>query len=87
MSGHHRHEDEPQQETGGQLSPRDRLRKMVAFWMHHHEEHGRSYREWANRARDMGLEKAALILKKLAAEAVLPNQDLEKVLLLLKART
>jgi hypothetical protein len=82
---HQQHGNEEQQEAGGKLSPQERLRKMVAYWMHHNEEHARSYRDWASQARAMGLAEAGLILERLADGAVLPNRDLEKVLHLMRA--
>jgi hypothetical protein len=36
--------------------------------------------------RDMGLDEIGLILERLAGEAVLPNQDVKQVLMLLKAQ-
>lgn len=86
MSHHHPHETLTQEAAGKKLSPQGKLRKMVEYWMHHNEEHARSYRDWANRARELGQPEVGQLLERLAGEAVLPNHDLEQVLQLLKGQ-
>ena len=73
-----------EEQTQGQLAMPDKLLKMVQFWVHHNEEHARSYRDWAGRAQEMGLEEVGVILEKLAGEALRPNVELERLLLILK---
>jgi hypothetical protein len=86
MTHHHPHGDDVR--TAGQeaLSGPERLSKMVTFWIHHNEEHGRSYRQWASQAHTLGLNEIGIILERLADEAVLPNRDLQRVLMLLNVQ-
>jgi len=86
MVHHHPHESERREEAEGKPSMQDKLVKMVEFWMHHNEEHARSYRDWAGRARQMGLDEVGDILEALAGDAMLPNRSLARVLSLLKAQ-
>ncbi len=85
MSHHHSHEAKHPEAADEQLSMQDKLVKMIEFWMHHNREHAHSYRDWASRARGLGLQEVALILEGLAEEAVLPNCSLEYILSLLEA--
>jgi len=36
-----------------------KLRILLPHWIEHNEEHAASFREWAERAREMGLEAVA----------------------------
>jgi len=86
MSHHHHtphhHEDS---EHSGKLSEMERLIKMLEHWIHHNEEHGRSYRDWAIRAKELGSEKVAVIIEGVANSTHLQNQNLERALELLKS--
>jgi hypothetical protein len=86
MAHNHPQGSEQQKGPEGKLSIQDKLFKMVEFWLHHNEEHARSYREWAGKAREIGLEEVGFILETLAREAVLSNHHLERLMHLLKAR-
>jgi hypothetical protein len=87
MTHHHPHESEYREGSEGKPSMRDKLVKMVEFWVHHNQEHAHSYYDWAGRARMMGLKEVGDILEKLSGEALLPNRSLEEVLALLKAQS
>ena len=86
MAHDHSRESVHEEKSQGQLAMPDKLLKMVQFWVHHNEEHARSYRDWAGRAREMGLAEIGVILERLAGEALRPNEELEHVLLLLGAQ-
>jgi hypothetical protein len=86
MAHHDQQGSEQPEKPEGKLSMQDRLLKMVEFWLHHNEEHARSYRDWAAKARETGLEEIGLNLESLAGEAVLSNRKLEHLLRLLKAQ-
>jgi len=80
----HEHDDthghEHESETGGKLvSEIVRLRKMVEHWINHNQEHARSYRLWASRAREAGCEGAAEILDEIAAEVADQNERFLKI--------
>ena len=58
--------------------------KMVEHWIHHNEEHAKSYRTWADRARKMGLEQVGLVLEEVAGGTLAQNGSFDKILRLLK---
>lgn len=80
---HHHHEEASSQQKPSEI---EKLTKVVEHWIHHNEEHARSYEEWARRAREMGQEQVALILEQVSRETALQNQNFEKALSLLKTR-
>jgi len=63
---------------------RDKLVKMVEHWIHHNEEHARSYLDWAKRAHDQGLEDVRSILEQIAGDAQLQTRSFEKIQSILK---
>jgi hypothetical protein len=58
----------------------EKLKKMTQYWISHNEEHARSYRLWAGRARDAGYEKPGEILEQIASEVVRLNERLMEVI-------
>ena len=74
----HTHQDEPEksQKTVPEIV---KLRKMVEHWISHNEEHARSYRLWASRAREAGCEEPGEILEEIAAEIVGQNERFVKI--------
>ncbi|MGA7875448.1 MAG: hypothetical protein WCA08_07270 [Desulfoferrobacter sp.] len=83
MSGHHHHHshDDHTQRTPHE---KEKLTKMVEHWIQHNIEHARSYREWAQRADDLGQKEVAEILSGIAAHSTRQNEDMERALALLK---
>jgi hypothetical protein len=57
---------------------------MLEHWVHHNEDHARSFREWAERARSLGQEEVAVILEETAGAAHHQNKRLEDALAILK---
>ena len=57
-----------------------KLRKMVEHWISHNEEHARSYRLWASRAREVGQGEPGDILEEIASEIAEQNERFKKIL-------
>ncbi|MFP5212796.1 MAG: hypothetical protein ACLGPL_05400 [Acidobacteriota bacterium] len=76
---HHHHSH-----AHGTLTESERFIRMVEHWIHHNIEHAESYRDWADKARGMGREEVYLILEDVARGTRLLNDNLEKILTLLK---
>ena len=57
-----------------------KLRKMAEHWISHNEEHARSYRLWASRAREVGHEEPCEILEAIASEIVEQNERFKKII-------
>ena len=62
-----------------------KLRKMVEHWISHNEEHARSYRLWASRAREAGCEEPGEILEEIASEIVEQNERFVKIIHIIDA--
>lgn len=43
----------------GRRTSRAKLRILLPHWIEHNEEHAESFREWAEKARELGLEAVA----------------------------
>lgn len=59
---------------GGALSMKEKLAKMLDHWKHHNEDHGASYRRWAQHARSEGLEQVAQTLEAVAERSLALNE-------------
>ena len=57
-----------------------KLRRMVEHWISHNEEHARSYRLWASRAREAGHDEPGEILEEIASEIVAQNERFKKII-------
>jgi len=73
---HHGHEAQKGAETDSEIV---KLRKMVEHWINHNEEHARSYRLWANRAREAGCREPGDILDQVASEITGQNEKFIKI--------
>lgn len=70
MSHHHDHTHDHDHSHGHdrEMPFAEKLSRLLEHWVQHNEEHVRSYREWAGKARDDGLSDAAAQIDR-AAEA------------------
>ena len=75
----HAHEHGPKKNTEA-VSEIVKLRKIVEHWISHNEEHARTYRLWASRAREAGCEKPGEILEQIASEIVEQNERFMKII-------
>jgi hypothetical protein len=67
------------------ITPTEKLTRMVEHWLHHNEEHARSFIDWADRARSMGQAAVAVLIDDVARQSLLQNEQLRKALQLLKS--
>jgi rubrerythrin len=51
---------------------------MIHHWIHHTEDHVKSYRQWAEKARQEGLESVAQALERVADGSLELNRILEE---------
>ena len=75
----HAHEHGPKKNTEA-VSEIVKLRKIVEHWISHNEEHARTYRLLASRAREAGCEKPGEILEQIASEIVEQNERFMKII-------
>lgn len=67
------------------LTPLEKLSKMVEHWLHHNEDHARSFSDWAVRARELDQAEVAACLEDVARQSLLQNDPLQRALDLLKS--
>lgn len=88
--GHHHHHHPAHSHEGGSPATTpsgiDKLIKIIEHWIQHNEDHARSYREWAERAEQLGQEQVAQILQGVAKESLQQNQQMAEALAILQAR-
>lgn len=68
----------------GSLSDSEKMIKMIEHWIHHTEDHAKSYREWAQRAAEQGHHEVCRILQSLADSTIQQNESMEKAIRLLR---
>ena len=81
---HDHHHEHSAGEAPSTPSEKDKLVKMVEHWIHHNEEHVRSYRDWAQRALVLGQEEVRSVLEQIANDTQLQTQSFEKIRSILK---
>ena len=71
---HHAHVDTAHGDAEPMSTP-EKLAKLLDHWAHHNEEHARTYRLWADRAREAGLTGVAERLERAAAQNLAINTE------------
>ncbi|MCK4793176.1 MAG: hypothetical protein KAV87_56115 [Desulfobacteraceae bacterium] len=74
MNHHHHHED-IHIEGQGKLSEREKLGKLLEYWIKHNREHAKTYLEWSKKADSNSLEDVVGLLKE-ASEITMSINDL-----------
>jgi ATP-dependent exoDNAse (exonuclease V) beta subunit len=67
------------------LAPMDKLTKMVEHWLHHNQDHARSFSDWAERARGLGRTDVAVLIEDAARQSLAQNELFQKALDLLNS--
>ena len=79
---HHHHHDDPH----GELSFDEKIEKMLSHWIKHNEDHASNYRNWAEKAKANGMDKAGILLEDGADMSVAINEKFEAALTLIKEK-
>ena len=72
MNHHHHHEDNGA-EVKGTLSEREKLGRLLEYWIKHNEEHANTYLEWSKKANTEELKDVAEILEEASNTALSLN--------------
>lgn len=64
----------------GEITDRVKLVKIMDHWIHHNEEHARSYEEWARRAETLGEAEVASLLVDMARDTRRHGEGLQAAL-------
>jgi hypothetical protein len=78
---HHHHHD-----SQGELSFDEKITKMLSHWIKHNEDHASNYRNWAEKAKANGMDKASILLEDAADMSVAINEKFEAALSLIKEK-
>lgn len=83
---HSRHEphSHDRHDAVDELSPKEKLLKLLEYWMKHNEEHARTYRQWAETAGAQSMPEVALRLKEAAEATVAVNRQFAAALELVR---
>ncbi len=79
MNHHHHHEDDGA-ELKVALSDREKLEKLLEYWIKHNEEHANSYLEWSKKANTWEIKDVAEILNEAANTALSVNTLFQEAL-------
>ena len=79
MNHHHHHEDNSA-ELKGALSEREKLGRLLEYWIKHNEEHANTYLEWSKKATTEELKDVAEILEEASNTALSLNALLQEAL-------
>jgi len=63
-----------------EITDRVKLVKIMDHWIHHNEEHARSYEEWARRAEALGEREVASLLDEMAHDTRRHGESLQVAL-------
>jgi hypothetical protein len=82
---HHEHPAHHHHDSTDELSPREKLVKLLEHWIKHNEGHAQTYQEWAEKAGaiSMGAEVEGC-LKEAAGQTLAVNGRLETALKLIR---
>ena len=73
---HHHHDHDIQSD----LTMEQKLEKLLAHWIKHNEDHGKTYMDWMAKAEDSGMTKTAIILSEVAELTSRINAKLKEAL-------
>ncbi len=85
MSDEHHHHHHHDHESQGELSFEEKFEKMLSHWIKHNEDHASNYRNWAQKAKANGNDKAGLLLEDAADMSLAINGKFEAARELAKA--
>ncbi len=72
MTHHHHHE------IKSTLSFDEKMIKLLDHWIKHNDDHAKTYRDWAQKAKDKDMRKAASLLKDAADLTLTINKKFEE---------
>ena len=77
---HHHHAGHAHEETKAVPDDLIKLRILLPHWIEHNEEHAASFREWAGKAREMGLAEVAQRIEEAVGHMAACNEALTAAL-------
>ena len=80
---HHHHHDH---DSHGEIPFDEKLKKIISHWVKHNEDHATNYRNWAEKAKANGQEKASEFLEEAAEMSQAVNEKFEAALATLSGK-
>ncbi len=80
----HGHGEPVDRHDDPRFSDKAKLLKILEHWLHHNEDHAKSYAQWADRARALGEEAVAGILDEVASETIRQNDRFREAVALVR---
>ena len=80
MSEDHHHHHHHDHDSPGELTFDQKFEKMLAHWIKHNEDHASNYRNWAEKAKANGIDKAGILLEEAADMSLAINEKFEAAL-------
>jgi hypothetical protein len=77
---HHHHHDDAHIEGQGMLSEREKLGKLLEYWIKHNIEHTKTFLEWSKKADIEGLKDVVSLLKEASEITMSINELFEKAI-------
>ena len=71
---HHHHHDH---DSHGELSFDEKMAKLLEHWIKHNQDHALNYRNWAEKAKANGIDKAGILLEEAADMSLAINEKFE----------
>ena len=75
----HHHEDDIAEQMGT-MSEREKLGKLLEYWIRHNEEHAKTYLEWSKKAATEDLKDVASLLEEASDTTIYINRLLKDAL-------
>jgi len=86
MTHHHNHEHEHhhERETTSPLSFSGRMIKRLENWIKHNNDHAKTYREWAENAKENDMDNVGVLLDDVVKRTKLITEKFEEALKIVK---
>lgn len=81
---HHHGEHHHHHESDGNLSFGQKMEKLLEHWLKHNSDHIGTYRQWAQKAKENGLNDISALLEDIASASLSLNDKFEEAGKLLK---
>ena len=81
MSHHHDHDHHHHHEHNhgkSEMPFAEKIIKLLEHWIRHNEDHAKTYQDWADQAKEIHLEKVAVIIKEAAEMNLVVNEKFEQ---------
>jgi len=76
----HPHDHAPHSPESAPMSFEDKTRKILDHWRRHNADHAKTYRDWAEKARDHGMDEVAGLIREIEEMTLAINAKVDAAL-------